>query len=220
MSAQALQTKSQTQTCKLRWKKIDIELEMASLSKVFAALDSASILGANKASRFNYWAAEPTDVFEFNTKDHRPFEKLQKVLNKYKLDTGGKFESIETIFTGGWIGYFSYELGRYIEKIPATTEDDLGMPLIKLCFYDKVICYDSAEKTCWLFVLELPDDCRGSEENFAELEKLISDSKEIRTNILSENQLPIDIDPSQFKTNISKDFSYFLWKTVNVCIFF
>ena len=26
------------------------------------------------------------------------------------------------IFIGGWVGYFSYELGRYIEKLPATSD--------------------------------------------------------------------------------------------------
>jgi anthranilate/para-aminobenzoate synthase component I len=40
------------------------------------------------------------------------------------------------MFGGGWVGYFSYELGRYIETLPGTTIDDLGMPLIRLCFYD------------------------------------------------------------------------------------
>jgi len=206
MSTEALQIKSKRQTCKLCWKKIDIELDMTGLSEVFSALDSASILGGNQASRFSYWAAEAVDVFEFNAKEDQPFEKLQEALDKYKLDTDSKFEHVESIFTGGWIGYFSYELGRYIEKIPSTTEDDLEMPLIKLCFYDKVICYDNAEKTCWLFVLELPDDRQRQKEKFAELQKLINNSKEIRTNKLPKKYPLVNIDPAQLKTNISKDY--------------
>ena len=33
------------------------------------------------------------------------------------------------------------------KKSRTTTIDDLKMPLIRLCFYDKVLCYDHAEKT-------------------------------------------------------------------------
>ena len=46
------------------------------------------------------------------------------------------------MFCGGWIGYFSYELGRYIEKLPATAIDDIALPLIRLCFYDRFIAYE------------------------------------------------------------------------------
>jgi len=203
MSAEASQTKSQQHRCKLHWKKIDAEIDMANLSEVFSALDSVSILGGNQASRFNYWAAGAIDFFEFNAEEDAPFEKLQKALDRYKLDTSNKFKLIEGLFTGGWVGYFSYELGRYIEKIPSTTEDDLKMPLVKLSFYDKVICYDNVKKTCWLFVLELDNDSRGPEEKLAELEKYINSSKEIKP---SKKHKAVKIDATKLKANISKDY--------------
>jgi len=206
MPVEVLQTKSQVRTCKLHWKKINVEVDMGKLSEVFGAFDSASILGGNLASRFNYWAAEAIDFFEFNAKQDKPFEKLQEALDKYKLDTDSKFELIEGLFTGGWIGYFSYELGRYIEKIPATTEDDLKMPLIRLCFYDRVICYDSVGKTCLIFVLELPGDNQRPGEKLAELEKLLSSNREIKIKTLLKKYCPVKIDSSQFETNISKDY--------------
>jgi para-aminobenzoate synthetase component 1 len=103
-------------------------------------LNNPSILGGNiarkDADRFSYWSGCSKEIFEFRAGQKEPFAKLQKALDKYKL------EEQETalpkgIFRGGWVGYFSYELGRYIEKLPETTIDDLQMPLIRLCFYDR-----------------------------------------------------------------------------------
>jgi para-aminobenzoate synthetase component 1 len=39
-----------------------------------------------------------------------------------------------------------------------TAADDLHMPLIRLCFYDRAVCYDRLERRWWLAALEMPDD--------------------------------------------------------------
>ena len=35
-------------------------------------------------------------------------------------------------FKGGFIGYFSYDLKNYIEKLPCRAVDDIGLPLLSL----------------------------------------------------------------------------------------
>ena len=124
---------------------------------MFAACSGAAILGGNNSSRFSYWMAEPKEVFEFCAGEIEPFEKLQKVLNRYELEATPA-DLPKGIFVGGWVGYFSYELGRYIEKLPERAIDDLKMPLIRLCFYDRVIVYDRMENAWWVIVVEMPDD--------------------------------------------------------------
>ncbi len=109
------------------------------------------------------------------------------------------------IFCGGWIGYFAYELGRYIENLPATTIDDLRLPLIRLCFYDRVIAYDHLDGTCWLIALDLPDDAEEPQDKLAGLEKLVAESQRLTV----EPPVPADLDNIDLATircNMSKDY--------------
>jgi len=185
--------------CKLHSKKIRASIDLPALSEMFSRLKSPSILGGNAAKadadRFSYWAAEPKEVFEFKAGQKEPFGKLQKVLDKYKLvdsrsfglaqdrfrgnDKGGDDDLPKGFFCGGWVGYFSYELGRYIEKLPETTTDDLQMPLIRLCFYDRLIAYDHIEGTFWLIALQLPSDSEKPQDKLIALEQLLTESQKI-----------------------------------------
>jgi len=210
--------------CKLHYKKIRAPINLPALNEIFAGLERASILGGNTAKkdadRFSYWAAYPKDIFEFRAGQKEPFAKLQKALDKYRFEdcqgnhTGLPLHDgqgnhtglpLRGIFRGGWVGYFSYELGRYIERLPQTTIDDLQMPLIRLCFYDKLICYDHIEETCWLIVLQLPNDTEKPEEKLAALENLLAKSQ----GVLLPQPRSADIeniDFSQIRCNIDKDY--------------
>ena len=195
--------------CKLHHKKIRASINLPALSEVFSSQESASILGGNTAKAdadgFSYWGACPKDVFEFRAGQKDPFGKLQKVLSKYKLERQYGNETPKGIFCGGWVGYFGYELGRYIERLPQTTIDDLKMPLIRLYFYDRLICYDHIEKTFWLIALQLPSDIEKPEEKFAALEKLLAQSQRIRVPPPAPTDLD-NIDFSRIRCNIDKDY--------------
>lgn len=169
--------------CRLHYRCISSEANFPALNKLFSALDSTSILGANssitEARRYSYWSAQAKEIFEFKTGQRNPFEKLQRILNKYQLDKDNTLPLPENMFCGGWVGFFSYELNRYIEKLPVTTTDDLNMPLIRLCFYDSVIAYDHCKKCFWLLALDIPNDIEEPEQKLDILEGLISQSQKI-----------------------------------------
>jgi para-aminobenzoate synthetase component 1 len=160
-----------------------VSISLPALSEIFAHLKHASIIGGNpakrEAGRFSYWAAEPKEVFEFKAGQKDPFGKLHRALNKYRLAEDFDGPLPKGIFCGGWIGYFSYELGRYIERLPETTIDDLKMQLIRLCFYDRLICYDHVQDDFWLIALQLPDDIERPEEKLPSLEKLLAEAGKI-----------------------------------------
>jgi para-aminobenzoate synthetase component 1 len=202
--------------CILHYRKIHASINLSALSETFAAMKYPSILGANSAKRdagrFSYWAAEPKEVFEFKAGQKEPFVKLQKALDKYKPEQDARLKTQDSkgdlpkgIFRGGWIGYFSYELGRYIEKLPETTIDDLQMPLIRLCFYDRFIAYDHLEEICWLIALQLPGDTEEPQEKLGALEKLLAESEKLHI----PPPPPADIenvDFSQIRCNMSKQY--------------
>ena len=169
--------------CKLHVKRLAGPIDIIAMSHYFARQSRPVILGAAKEvseqGRFSYFACEPIEVFEFCPGQSKPFEKLQRVLDKYKLEDGWAGLLPSGVFAGGWIGYFSYELGRYIEKLPERSVDDLCMPLIRLCFYDKLICYDGVEKTVWLIALEIEGESESVEEKLGWLEMAIAESEQI-----------------------------------------
>jgi para-aminobenzoate synthetase component 1 len=195
--------------CKIHYKKVASYINLQALNELFSSFNGASILGGNiskkNADGFSYWAAEARGVFDFHSGQAEPFEKLQKVLNKYTLEKSDVGKLPKGMFCGGWIGYFGYELGRYIERLPESTINDLKMPLIRLSFYDRVICYDHNEQVFWLIALELSDDIEAPDKKLRYLEQLLLKAKEV-----SVFQPPLvdieDIDFSKSSCNMDKDY--------------
>jgi len=195
--------------CKLHAKEIRASVDLACVSQVFAGLRSVSILGGNaaqaQAEKFSYWAAEPKEIFEFRAGQKDPFARLQKVFGKYRLADDRRDALPSGIFPGGWVGYFSYELGQYIERLPSTAEEDIGMPLIRLCFYDRLIAYDHAEGVFRLIALELPGESGPAEEKLAGLERLLDEAA--KTQIRRPEAADLDdIDWGRFRCNMDRDY--------------
>lgn len=53
-------------------------------------------------------------------------------------------------FTGGAIGYLGFELGREVERLPATTIDDTGVPALAFGWYDAALVWDHEQGRGWL----------------------------------------------------------------------
>jgi len=180
--------------CRLRCREVRSSADPSALSERFAGLDNPSILGGNPAraaaGRFSYWAAEPREVFEFRSGQSEPFARLDATLAKYRLDSDGGDDLPRGMFCGGWIGYFGYELGRHIETLPAATADDLHLPLIRLCFYDRFIAYDSRRGTFWIVVLEMPNDSESPAEKIATQHQHLRRAREITV----ADPPPVDIE--------------------------
>lgn len=88
------------------------------------------------------------DGEELTVRDIDPFGALRAALGARALEDGRAAAGIPP-FVGGGIGYLSYELGRHVERLPATVEDDLEMPELAFAFYDLVISSDARGRK-WL----------------------------------------------------------------------
>ncbi|MBK5245303.1 MAG: aminodeoxychorismate synthase component I, partial [Eubacteriaceae bacterium] len=66
-----------------------------------------------------------------------PFEELQNLLKKYKMDY-----SSELPFIGGAVGYLGYDLCHHIEDLPRSAQDDVKIPDCHMGFYDGIIIID------------------------------------------------------------------------------
>ena len=72
--------------------------------------------------------------------DSDPFQALREALSERRAP--GNWREGSMPFSCGGIGYLSYELGRYVEKLPCSVVDDLFLPELAFCFYDKVVRFD------------------------------------------------------------------------------
>ncbi len=80
-----------------------------------------------------------------------PFDELRTLLSNFHLD-----ESISPVpFTCGAVGYLSYDLCHFIEKLPDTTVDDIEFPEMCFSFYDTIIVYDHLENKCFLLTVNI-----------------------------------------------------------------
>jgi len=82
-----------------------------------------------------------------------PLARLKNLLARYRLAPG----SHPLPFGGGAVGYFSYDLGRMLEKLPALAKDDLHTPDLCLGFYDIVTVIDRLTEEVWVVSTGFPE---------------------------------------------------------------
>jgi para-aminobenzoate synthetase component 1 len=93
-----------------------------------------------------------------------PFDALRAALQERVLPDGAMPASLPPFLCGG-VGYLSYELGRHIERLPEGVVDDLRLPELAFCFFDRVVASDLESGRKWL-VLTAPrgDDLEQTTE--------------------------------------------------------
>ena len=82
-----------------------------------------------------------------------PFDILNHYLEVYRLDTC----SSPVPFIGGAVGYFSYDLCHFIERLPSTAVDDLKLPECYFGFYDLVLAFDNLQGKAYVISTGFPE---------------------------------------------------------------
>ncbi|KAF8116061.1 hypothetical protein N665_0023s0039 [Sinapis alba] len=103
----------------------------------------------------------------------------QKIMEEWEPQ---RIDELPEAFCGGWVGYFSYDTVRYVEKkkLPFSNapEDDRSLPDVHLGLYDDVIVFDHVEKKAYVIHWVRIDKDRSVEDNYTDgmyqLESLVS----------------------------------------------
>jgi para-aminobenzoate synthetase component 1 len=82
-----------------------------------------------------------------------PFDILGEYLEKYHLGV----TDAPVSFVGGAVGYFSYDLCHFIERLPKTAVDDLKLPESYFGFYDLVLAYDNLLNKTYIVSTGFPE---------------------------------------------------------------
>ncbi len=122
--------------------------------------------GRFAGARYSFLGVEPFLVFssrgrqcslqenghqEERTAD--PFYCIKDIMKRYRVEAlpGGP------PFAGGAAGYFGYDMGRVIERIPVLAADDMDMPDCMLGMYATVVCIDHQERSVCAVATGLPE---------------------------------------------------------------
>ncbi|MFC1872106.1 aminodeoxychorismate synthase component I [Chloroflexota bacterium] len=84
--------------------------------------------------------------------EDNPFDVLGEFLREYQAAPPGDLP-----FTGGAVGYFSYDLCHFIEKLPKTAVEDLGFAECFLGFYDGILVVDNLSGKVFAAAVGFPE---------------------------------------------------------------
>lgn len=120
----------------------------------------------------------PGNYSEESVRDN-PFKLLKRLLVEYKMPRQPK----PVPLPGGAVGYFSYDLGRQIERIPELAVNDQDIPDCCLGFYDLVVAVEHSTGNVYIISNGLPERDPGA------LDRAARRMRELELLLLGDNQL-------------------------------
>ena len=130
-----------------------------------------------------------------------PLKYLNKLINEFKIKLPSQLPSMASML----VGYFSYDIIRYIEKIPNKCRDDLKIPDVRLSRPKNLIIYDNLKKKIF-YVENIYADTKI--KNYRETYSSILKKFELYEsfeNIKLPDQFTFKSNKNIIKSNISKN---------------
>tara|TARA_Y100000590_G_scaffold342601_1_gene391235 strand:- start:1042 stop:2505 length:1464 start_codon:yes stop_codon:yes gene_type:complete len=166
--------------------------------------------------RYTIIGSDPDKIWEFNKKKIYLIEKDKKKIikdNAYKflnrLIEDFNFPLPKNIppLSSLLVGYFSYDIIRYIEKIPDRCLDDLKIPDIRLMRPKTIIIHDNLKKQIYFIINCFADEkINNYKDQYEKILKNINFLKKLAFNNKYEKKITTKkIKKINVKSNISKD---------------
>ena len=132
-------------------------------SFIFESVEKGTIKG-----RYTIFGKKPDKIWEFNNnkaytvnKSNKkkyvkgdPNKILENLIENFKFKTPKNLPSICSLLSG----YFSYDIIRYIEKVPNTCKDDLKLPDVRLMRPKILIIHDNLKKKIFFIINVFKDE--------------------------------------------------------------
>ena len=142
-----------------------------------------------------------------------PLKYINNLTKNFKLKLPSKVPSMSSML----VGYFSYDIIRYIEKIPDTCKDDLKIPDVRIFRPRNLIIYDNFKKK--VFYLNNIFSDNKINNYFDEYHKILNEFAlldfygeinlpEKFTTKNNTNKIKSNLTKEQFKNNVLKAKSY------------
>jgi len=180
-------------------------------SFIFESVEKRRIRG-----RYTIIGADPDKIWEFNKKkihliekdnkkpiNKSPYRFLKKLIEDFNFPLPKNIPSICSVLAG----YFSYDIIRYIEKIPNKCVDDLKIPDIRLIRPKTIIIHDNLQKKIYFIINCFADEkITNYEKYYKEQIKKIKLIKTLTFNYKNKHIIPKNKNKKiVVKANISKN---------------
>jgi anthranilate synthase component 1 len=175
----------------------DMETPVSAFKKIAGAYSFLleSVEGGEKIARYSFLGTCPKS----DVQSPSSFAQIKEILKKYKPV---KIPGLPR-FSGGLVGYISYDAVRQIEKLPNANPDDLGLPLMQFIMADTLLAFDHIKHKIMIIAnAQLHGDpakaYRRACRQIAALEAKLK--KPLRTTELETSRRR----PVKFKSNVTK----------------
>ncbi|TMP32323.1 aminodeoxychorismate synthase component I [Pseudoalteromonas rubra] len=140
---------------------LDISLSTIEVFDTLASAPLAVLLDSSDAnhenSRFDIMSINPLCVLEARAGqfylDGKHVERDGFTIMQEKLAGLKAISHPDVPFCGGWLGYFGYDLGKYIESIPQSAVQDIAIPDMVAGLYPDALIHDNLNNR-WYFVTQ------------------------------------------------------------------
>ena len=180
-------------------------------SFIFESVEKRRIRG-----RYTILGADPDKVWEFNNKKihviennvkktikGNPYIFLKKLIQNFNFPLPKNLPPICSLL----VGYFSYDIVRYIEKIPDKCDDDLKIPDVRLIRPKTIIIHDNLRKKIYFIINCFADEkIINYKKYFLKQIRNINLLKELTFNKFNDSENKKKLNKKiKVKSNISKN---------------
>ena len=166
--------------------------------------------------RYTIIGADPDKIWEFNKKQIHliennkkklikgsPYPFLKKLIENFNFPLPKNLPPLSSLL----VGYFSYDIIRYIEKVPDNCLDDLEIPDIRLMRPKTIIIHDNQEKQIYFIANCFADEQINNYENcYSKMLQNIYFLKNLTFNYSPQNKVKEkNVKKINVKSNISKN---------------
>lgn len=96
--------------------------------------------------RWSYLAHSPGEVIQASAEE---WPEVRERIRATSAEGGGRRVEDLPPFRGGWVGWFSYELGRAFDRHPVIAPGTQQVPDVSLARYDSLLAWDRVTGRCW-----------------------------------------------------------------------
>ena len=177
-------------------------------SFIFESVEKGFIKG-----RYTIFGKNPDKIWEFNNNNCKLINKnkitkingtpkkiIEKIIEDFNFEIPKGLPPISSILSG----YFSYDIIRYVEKIPNSTKNDLNIPDSRILRPREIIIHDNFDKKLYFVVNIFKDEkIRNFKKKFSEIYRQIEEMLFLAnydSSLISQENKKL----SKIKSNISK----------------